>query len=58
MSAKLKKWEMNKTNLISVRELRLEMPRIINEIARGKTFIVLKRSRPVFKIGPVAGHWG
>ncbi len=53
MSAKLKKREMNKTNLISVRELRLEMPRYINEVARGKTFIVIKRSKPVFKIGPV-----
>ncbi len=57
MGAKLKKWEMNKTNLISVRELRLEMPRYINEVGRGKTFIVLKRSKPVFKIGPVMGRF-
>lgn len=57
MATKLKKWEMNKTNLISVREFRLEMPRYINEVARGKTYIVLKRSRPVFKIGPVVGRF-
>jgi len=57
MGAKLKKWEMNKTNLISVRELRLEMPRYINEIARGKTYIVLKRSKPVFKISPVLSRF-
>lgn len=57
MGTKLKKWEMSKTNLISVRELRLEMPRYINEIARGKTFIVIKRSRAVFKIGPVMGKF-
>ena len=57
MVRRLKKWELNKTNLISVRELRLEMPRYINEIARGKTYIVIKRSRPVFKIGPVMGRF-
>ena len=57
MARKLQKWETNKTNLISVRELRLEMPRYINEIARGRTFVVIKRSKPVFKIGPVLGKF-
>ena len=57
MARKLQKWEASKTNLISLRELRLEMPRYINEIARGKTFIVIKRSKPVFKIGPVLGRF-
>lgn len=49
--------QVNKTNFISVRELRLEMPRYINEVAQGKTFIVIKRSKPVFKITPVVGKF-
>ncbi len=55
--AKNKNKQLNKTNLISVRELRLEMPRYISEVGRGKTFIVIKRSKPVFKISPVVGKF-
>lgn len=39
-----------KDNLITVRELREDMPTIINKIRRGNEFLVLKKSKPVFRL--------
>ncbi|MFA6526515.1 MAG: hypothetical protein WCT26_03855 [Candidatus Buchananbacteria bacterium] len=41
---------MIKDNLITVKELREDMPAIINKIRRGGEFLVLKKSKPVFRI--------
>jgi len=41
---------MFKDNLITVRELREDMPTIINKVRRGGEFLVLKKSKPVFRI--------
>jgi prevent-host-death family protein len=41
---------MIKDNLITVKELRNEMTTIINKVNRGGEFLVLKKSKPVFRL--------
>ncbi len=38
--------------LIGLKELRKNANRYISQIERGKSFIVVRRSKPVFKISP------
>ena len=49
----------NNTGTISLKELREQFPKYIEAIAKGQSFTVVKRSRPVFQIGPVSdeGTW-
>lgn len=46
-------------NTISLRQLREHFPEYIDAINQGESFTVMKRSKPVFRIGPVAddGNW-
>lgn len=46
---------MAKSKLISVKQLRENMPTYLAEIAKGKSFTVLKRSKPVFLMTPILG---
>lgn len=39
-------------NLIGLKELRENVDEYIAEVKRGKSFIVVRRSRPVFKMSP------
>lgn len=41
---------MIKDNLITVKELRQDLPAIINRVRRGGEFLVLKKSKPVFRL--------
>lgn len=45
--------------VISLKEFRLDLPRIVEQVSGGQSFMVVKRSRPVFQINPVAdeGKW-
>lgn len=43
----------NNSALIGLRELREETDRYIREIGKGKSFTVLRRSRPIFRITPI-----
>jgi antitoxin (DNA-binding transcriptional repressor) of toxin-antitoxin stability system len=46
-------------NLIALKDLRLNMEKYAAEVKAGKSFIVLKQSKPFFKISPVdeGGDW-
>ena len=46
-----------KTNIIGFKELRENAGKYINAIARGKSFTVVRRSKPIFNITPV-NEWG
>lgn len=48
---------MASINIIGLKELRQNTEEYINEVERGKSFIVVKRSHPVFKIVPT-DMWG
>lgn len=48
---------MATTNIIGLRELREKTEDFIEKIEKGKSFVVVKRSHPVFKIVPV-DMWG
>ncbi len=43
------------SSTINIKTLRCEMGRIVDRVHRGEDFIVLYRSRPAFRIVPVAG---
>lgn len=38
--------------IINTRQLREEMPRVVQSVRRGKSFLVLHRSRPAFALTP------
>ncbi len=47
------------THIIGVKELRTNLDHFIKQVAEGKSFTVVKRSKSVFKIVPVIqeGQW-
>ena len=47
----------NRTSIIGFKDLRLNADKYINAIARGKSFTVVRRSKPIFNIIPV-DEWG
>lgn len=40
-------------NLIALKDLRLNMDKYATEVKAGKSFIVLKQSKPLFKLCPI-----
>ncbi len=40
-------------SLIALKDLRLNMDKYASEVKAGKSFIVLKQSKPLFKISPI-----
>jgi len=45
-------------NIITTKKLRTDMQGYVDKVARGQSFIVFKRSKPVFRIEPVqSGDW-
>ena len=41
-------------NLIGLKELRENVDTYVSEVQRGKSFIVMRRSKPIFKLSPPA----
>ena len=50
---------LNHTNTISLKQLREQFPKYIEAINNGQSFTVVKRSKPIFQISPIAdeGQW-
>ena len=46
-----------KTNIIGLKELRENTKDYIAQVKKGKSFVVVKRSKPVFRVTPV-DEWG
>ncbi|MBL7045297.1 MAG: type II toxin-antitoxin system prevent-host-death family antitoxin [Parcubacteria group bacterium] len=46
-----------KQSIIGLKELRENTEKYISQVNKGRTFTVIKRSKPVFKISPV-DEWG
>ena len=46
-------------NLIALKDLRLNMEKYASAVKAGQSFVVLKQSKPIFKISPVdeSGDW-
>lgn len=45
-------------NIVSLKELRAKVGEYANRVQKGETFIIMKRSEPLFKIAPVdEGQW-
>ncbi|MCX6702531.1 MAG: type II toxin-antitoxin system prevent-host-death family antitoxin [Candidatus Wolfebacteria bacterium] len=42
---------MNK--IVGLKELRGNMESYVSEVKRGKSFVIVRRSKPVFRIGPI-----
>lgn len=45
------------SNIIALKEFRLNAQKYIDASAMGQSFIVVKRSHPVFRIEPVEEKW-
>ena len=43
---------ISKEKIVGVKELRLNLGKYINKVARGESFTIVRRSKPVFKITP------
>jgi len=41
------------TNLVSLKELREQFPKYIEAVSNGRSFMVVKRSKPIFQITPI-----
>lgn len=41
-------------NIINLKELRVNMSKYAKKVAKGASFIIFKRSKPLFKICPIA----
>lgn len=50
---------MKTPTTVSLKQLREQFPKYIEAIDNGQSFTVLKRSKPIFQIGPVSdsGQW-
>ena len=50
---------MKTSSTVSLKQLREEFPKYIEAIEKGQSFTVIKRSKPIFQISPVAdeGEW-
>ncbi len=46
-----------KTKIVGLKELRENMESYISEVNKGNSFIVVRRSTPIFKLSPV-DEWG
>lgn len=46
-------------NLVALKDLRLNMDKYATAVKAGESFIILKQSKPLFKISPVTedGDW-
>lgn len=44
--------------IIGLKELRENTERYISAINKGRSFTVVRRSRPIFKVMPVVDEWG
>ena len=43
----------NDTSIIGLKELRDRLPEFIERVEQGKSFVIVKHSKPVFKMSPV-----
>ena len=43
--------------IIGLRELRENVEKYVDEVKKGKSIIVVKRSKPLFKMTPVEEEW-
>ena len=48
---------MTTTNIIGLKDLREHTEQYISSIKKGKSFLVVRRSKPIFRVSPV-DEWG
>lgn len=46
-----------KSNIVGTKELRQNLDKYISQVNKGRSFIIVRRSKPVFKISPI-DEWG
>jgi len=53
----MKKIPSYSSYLVPLKEFRLNAQKYIDALENGSSFVVMKRSRPVFRLGPVDETW-
>ena len=46
------------TKIIGLKDLRENMETYIGAVKKGKSFVVVRKSKPVFKVSPALDEWG
>lgn len=49
---------VKQATIIGLRELREHADKYITQVGKGRSFTVVRRSKPVFKISPPVDEWG
>jgi prevent-host-death family protein len=44
-------------SIVALKDLRLNAQRYINAVSKGESFVVVKRSRPAFRMEPIEDQW-
>lgn len=44
-------------NIVALKELRENMEKYALQVKKGKSFVVMKRSKPLFEINPLNEQW-
>lgn len=47
----------HKEQIVNFKEFRLNAQKYIDAVDKGASFLVMKRSRPIFRLEPVAEQW-
>jgi len=47
----------SKEQIVALKDFRLNAPKYIAALEKGESFVVVKRSRPVFRLEPVDEVW-
>ena len=42
-----------KNNIVGLKELRTDTESYINKVKKGESFVVVRRSKPIFKVSPI-----
>ncbi len=45
-------------NIVGLKMLRENMEKYIGEVGKGKSFTIVRRSKPIFKVAPAVDEWG
>lgn len=57
MSTSTKKKQIKKTQIIGLKDLRVNMDKYIKAVDAGQSFTVVRRSKPIFAVTPL-DEWG
>ena len=53
----MNKQAMRQPEIVALKDFRLNTQSYIDKVSKGESFVVVKRSRPAFRLEPIAEQW-